>query len=196
MDEAFLALLEKKDFAYITVKEICQRAGVNRSTFYLHYETMADLLSESAEYLYRQFLEDIGPDARDVERRLWDCPLEDLYLVTPQYLLPYLTRIKAHRRLFRTALEHAAVLGMETIYQRLFCRIFTPILTRYQVPEGDRHYLMTFYLCGLTAVVTEWLKGDCTDSIDHVMEILQQCVARNPPENTGGGTAEGTTQQA
>ena len=36
MDKAFLALLEKKDFAYITVKEICEEAGVNRSTFYLH----------------------------------------------------------------------------------------------------------------------------------------------------------------
>ena len=47
MDEAFLELLEKKDFAYITVKEICEKAGVNRSTFYLHYETINDLLEES-----------------------------------------------------------------------------------------------------------------------------------------------------
>ena len=29
MDEAFLELLEKKDFTYITVKEICEKAGVN-----------------------------------------------------------------------------------------------------------------------------------------------------------------------
>ena len=35
MDEAFLRLLEKKDFAYITVKELCETAGVHRSTFYL-----------------------------------------------------------------------------------------------------------------------------------------------------------------
>ena len=42
MDEAFLALLAKKDFMYITVKEICEVAEVNRSTFYLHYETMSD----------------------------------------------------------------------------------------------------------------------------------------------------------
>ena len=56
MDEAFLALLEKKDFAYITVKEVCEKAGVNRSTFYLHYETVSDLLSESVSYLYSQFL--------------------------------------------------------------------------------------------------------------------------------------------
>ena len=49
MDRAFLDLLDRKDFAYITVKELCQAAGVNRSTFYLHYETMGDLLSESVE---------------------------------------------------------------------------------------------------------------------------------------------------
>lgn len=46
MDKAFLSLLEKKDFSYITVKEICEKAKVNRSTFYLHYETLEDLLSE------------------------------------------------------------------------------------------------------------------------------------------------------
>lgn len=49
MDDAFLRLLERKRFEYITVKEICAEAGVNRSTFYLHYETIADLLSESVE---------------------------------------------------------------------------------------------------------------------------------------------------
>ena len=43
MDEAFLTLLAKKDFEYITVKEICEVAEVNRSTFYLHYETMSDI---------------------------------------------------------------------------------------------------------------------------------------------------------
>lgn len=36
MDQAFLELLEKKDLEYSTVKEICEAAGVNRSTFYLH----------------------------------------------------------------------------------------------------------------------------------------------------------------
>ena len=51
-------LLERKNrsFTYITVKEICEAAGVNRSTFYLHYETMADLLSESAQYIIDRFV--------------------------------------------------------------------------------------------------------------------------------------------
>ena len=46
MEEALLALLERKDLEYITVKELCQAAGVNRSTFYLHYETIGDLPAE------------------------------------------------------------------------------------------------------------------------------------------------------
>ena len=32
-DDALIFLLEKKDLEYISVKEICETAGVNRSTF-------------------------------------------------------------------------------------------------------------------------------------------------------------------
>ena len=56
MDEALLALLEKKDLEYITVKEICHQAGVNRSTFYLHYETITDLVNETLEMINQRFL--------------------------------------------------------------------------------------------------------------------------------------------
>lgn len=97
MDEALLALLEKKDFAYITVKEVCQKAGVNRSTFYLHYESMADLLAESIEYLKKQFLTYFAPNSVNILQRIHDCPLDELFLITPEYLAPYLRYIQEHR---------------------------------------------------------------------------------------------------
>ena len=43
MNNALINLLDKKDFEDITVKEICQTASVNRSTFYLHYDNTYDL---------------------------------------------------------------------------------------------------------------------------------------------------------
>lgn len=46
MNDSLLYLLEKKDFEFITVKDICSLANVNRSTFYLHYENTYDLLEE------------------------------------------------------------------------------------------------------------------------------------------------------
>ena len=88
MDEAFLALMAKKDFEYITVKEICEVAGVNRSTFYLHYETMSDLLSESVSRMNEQFLACMEKDSDAFSAKLRNCPRDELYLITPEYLTP------------------------------------------------------------------------------------------------------------
>ena len=127
MDEAFLRLLEKKDISYITVKEICETAGVNRSTFYLHYETISDLLSESVNYLNDQFLAYMKKDKEAVVSRLQKCFLNELFLVTPEYLTPYLGYIKEYKKIFRTAIENAAVLELEKSYDKMFCYVFTPI---------------------------------------------------------------------
>ena len=40
-------------------------------------------------------------------------PLEELPLITPEYLRPYLNFIKEHRRIFRTTVAHSSVLGMD-----------------------------------------------------------------------------------
>ena len=178
MDEAFLTLLEKKDFAYITVKEICEAAGVNRSTFYLHYETMADLLSESVSHMNEQFLTYMKKNSQTFVTKLRDCPLEELYLITPEYLTPYLGYIEQHKRLFRTATENAAVLGMDKSYDRMFRHVFTPILDRYGIPQQDRRYIMAFYIQGLMAIISEWLRNDCADSIAYVVDMIQRCVKR------------------
>lgn len=175
MDQAFLELLEKKDFEFITVTEICARAGVNRSTFYLHYETVNDLLNESVRYMNEQFSAYMCKGA-SVLPRIQDCPLSELHFVTPEYLEPYLRYIKEHKRLFRAAVRNAGPLGLEETYGRMFQLLFCPILERFQVPEPDWNYLMAFYIHGLMAIVTEWLEHNCSDSIDHLIRVIQRCV--------------------
>ena len=176
MDEAFLDLLSKKDFAYITVKEICDKAGVNRSTFYLHYETVSDLISESVEYINGKYLDYIKPDSQEIVNRLKDCPLDELYLITPEYLNPYLNYIKENKRMFHTATENAETLRLYETYNRMFDSVFTPILERFQVPLHDRQYVMAFYIHGLIAIITEWIKQGCIDSVEHIISVIGQCV--------------------
>ena len=176
MDQAFLTLLEKKDFAYITVKEICEAAGVNRSTFYLHYETIGDLLSESVEYMNEHFLAYMKKDQDAFTDKLRHCSMEELYLVTPEYLTPYLNYIKEHQRLFRTALENPVALRLENSYAGLEKHVLRPILERYGVPEQDRSYMMTFYIHGLMAIITEWLKNGCDDPVERIIDVMQRCV--------------------
>ena len=176
MDKAFLELLEKKEFSYITVKEICEKAGVNRSTFYLHYETIGDLLAESVTYLHTEFLDYIRThteaDAADFIERLKTCPVEELYLITPQYLIPYLNYVKAHKQLFRTVSQNAVPLQAEHTYGQMFQYVFVSILERFQIPEQERHYLMAFYMQGLMAILAEWLKGDCADTVEQVIAVM------------------------
>lgn len=176
MDKAFLELLEKRDFAFITVKEICENAGVNRSTFYLHYETIEDLLSESTEFIYKQFVTHMNEEPSDFISKIDTCHLDELYLITPNYMTPYLEYVKEHRRLFRTVTEKADTFRLDLTYTKMFYHIFEPILKRFGVPESDRKYLMTFYIHGLNAIITEWLKSDCKDSIEYIISVMNKCI--------------------
>lgn len=175
MDEAFLELLERKDFPFITVKEICEKAGVNRSTFYLHYETVGDLLSESMEYMHGQFLERFR-GLGDVAGRIRHCPREELVLLTPSYLRPYLEFIQTHQRLYRASIEHPEIFAADMTYQKMFRNVFDPILERFSVPTAERNYRMIFYLQGIQGIVAQWLKEDCAESMDALIQIIQRCV--------------------
>lgn len=177
MDEAFLQLLEKKDFAYITVKEICKMAGVNRSTFYLHYETINDLLEESTQYIIDQFVEAMPHDMSEFFEKIQTRPLEELFLITPEYLTPYLNYVKAHRSVFRTALERAPALRLNDAYHALNRHVFSPILDRFRVSAAEQKYIMPFYINGLMGIINEWLKEDCADPVEHIVSVIQICIA-------------------
>ena len=179
MDDALLQLLEKKDFAYITVKEICENAGVNRSTFYLHYETVDDLLAECAERIIKRFTEAMPYDTKEFLEKLENCPIDELYLITPEYLMPYLNYIKENRLVFKVTVEHFSALRMDEAYNSLNRYVFAPIFERFGIPQEKRKYILPFYINGLMAIINEWLKGDCRDSVEHIISVIQACIKRN-----------------
>lgn len=175
MDEAFLELLQKKEFAYITVKEICAAAGVNRSTFYLHYETMGDLLEESVHHVHAKFLANYGVQrAPDIK----SCSEQELLWIKPAYLVPYLNFIKEHQQLYRASLKYPTIFQSDYAYHQMFEQFFDPILERFAVPAEERHYHMMFYLKGITAIVEEWVRNGCKDSVEHMITVLQHCIPR------------------
>lgn len=176
MDMALISLLEKKDFAYITVSEICRGAGVNRSTFYLHYETVSDLLAETTRYLLDDFMSYFSVDPQATVERFRDCDLSQLNFITDEYLHPYLQYIRDHRRVFAVALSNIGHFGFEGVYQRLYAHIFEPILARFHYPVAHRPYVMLFYMNGINALVTQWLKDDCRLTIEEVSAIIHECI--------------------
>lgn len=174
MDEALFALLEKKDFEYITIKEICQYAGVNRSTFYLHYQNLNDLLEESVQYMNRRFhayFEETGRNHGG-----------DGFL-TEKYLVPYLTFIRDHRRLFGTALKRSSTLKMHEQYLRLYREVIEPETVRLGVPAEQREYLVAFFLHGVLAMVAHWMENDCKEPVEFLVQLILHC--STPPGTSG-----------
>ncbi len=185
MDEALISLLETKEFEYITVKEICAVAGVNRSTFYLHYENTSDLLKETTRYILDKHFSYYDVDKKEMIGRLNEIERSDLIFITNKYLTPYLTFIKENRRVFRLAIKRFDVLNMKSVYDNMFRYIFEPILARFHIPEKERVYVIKFYLTGIFAIVSEWLDRNCADSIDSIIKIIDDCVL-GPRDITNG----------
>lgn len=176
MDKALIALLGEKSFEYITVSEICKRADVNRSTFYLHYDNTVDLLEETARYLFDDFTSYFNVDFMNFRDQLYERPIDDLNFMTDEYLHPYLLYIKDNKRVYSTVLSHSVSFGLNEVFQQLYDTIFNPVLERYYYPAADRKYAMMFYLNGITAIVSEWLKDGCEKSVDDVSKIICGCI--------------------
>ena len=131
----------------------------------------------------QNFLEHMQKNTDRFFTKLQTCPINELYLATPEYLTPYLHYVKEHKWLFLSAVKNASALQMDNSYSRMFQHVFTPILDRFHVPDEDRNYLITCSIHGIMAIISEWLKNGCSDSVEHMAKLIQQYVyGRREPE--------------
>ncbi len=179
MNKALAKLLNEKDFEYITVKEICDEAGVNRSTFYFHYESIYDLLEECVENANKTFLTYFNNGTEKFIEKLKNCPEEDLILITPEYLTPYLKFIKENKIFHQAAIKHAHIMNSYKKFDFLNKNIFKPIFDRFGIDANTENYMILYYLNGITAIINEWIKNGCKEEIEYIEKIIIKCVRPN-----------------
>ena len=176
MDSALMEILKTKSFEYITVSEICKKAGVNRSTFYLHYENTKDLLEETIHNMMDYFVSYFVPDGKISPINFEESQKDKLVFISEEYLMPYLSNIKENRKIFLTVFENGKLFGFEETYKKLFDNIFDPILDVFKYPENERKYVMAFYLNGINSIIMEWIKEDCVKPEKEVVKIINDCI--------------------
>ena len=175
MDEALMFLLEQKDYDAITVKEICQKAGVNRSTFYLHYETMNDLLEETIGMINDRFKTSLSYVQTD--------DLCNVVLTSEQYLRPYLNFIKENRRAYKVIHQKDHLFNSQKTFDGFYRSIFSPALTNFGVKDSEKKYVFAFYTQGTVAIIGKWIEGDCRDDMDMIIDlIMKHTLAYEPDE--------------
>lgn len=166
MDEALLLLLEQKDFDRITVKELCQKAGVNRTTFYLHYESMNDLLEETVDMINERFRESLsaippGDPSKEV-------------LTSEKYLRPYLGFIKENMRAYRVIHLKDQLFSSQRTFESFYQSVFSPALSHFGVSESEKKYVFAFYTQGTVAIIGKWLENNCQDDIDMIIDLISR----------------------
>ena len=93
--EAYVSLLQEKEYGHISVSSIVERAGINRSTFYDHYidvreleeqvtgESLQELVKIMNRYDSRRFMVDPLPLLSDIVSFLENAIGQHLSLLTP-----------------------------------------------------------------------------------------------------------------
>ena len=184
MGSAFISLLESKEFSDISIMDICKAAGVNRSTFYAHYENTYDLLKEAYQGMINNFLSECTFDEPIDLSDMHKLSKDELNFITPKYLLPYLKYIQTHKRLFRIYAENANAFEANKMDDYMIENLFAPILAKFGVTDKKLvYYMQKYFLKGIDAIINEWVANDCEDDILFICEIIIICVR---PTISGG----------
>ena len=132
----------------------------------------------------RRFLSYFPQQEENLLRGMGSQNQEDLILVTREYLLPYLRFIRDNKKVYRAAFRNPGGMQAEARYEGLKQYILPPILARFQVPEAHQPYYIAYDVKGITAIVKEWLRKECSDEVESVAEIIEACVR---PKGCGYG---------
>lgn len=177
MHSALITLLENKEFQEISIMDICKAAGVNRSTFYAHYDNTYDLLKEAHEAMITDFFNECTFDDPVDISDMRNLSADDLNFISPKYLLPYLRYIQKNKKLYRIYGENAHAFQINKVDDYMVETFFVPILSKYGVTDKRLvTYMQRYFIKGLDAIINEWVRNDCADDILFVCEIIMTCV--------------------
>ncbi len=176
MNKALFLLLEEKKFKEITVTDICNKAGVNRSTFYSHYDTTQDLLIEAKENFITAFFSGYELKAQQLEYLSKD----ETNFITEKYLLPYLKFIKKNKKIYKTFIENIKTFNPNDIEKSFIKSVFIPIYKKHNITdETIIAYLARYYLSGINSIIDLWIERDCVDDYKLICEIIIMGVRPN-----------------
>ena len=162
--KAFTELLREKPVQNITVKELCQTAGINRGTFYLHYRDTQELLDS----IVQEVVGELDAVIRKYPpQELKDNPFPVIYEAFSAFarhadFLPFLQQ-NGNPEL----LDKLKELISEMLYTE-----WLPMHSE-QKPE-DYPYINAFLVSGITEVFRVWVQGGMKKSARDLAALIQR----------------------
>ena len=156
--DALTELMAENQFRSITVKELCDVAGINRGTFYLHYSSLRDVLAEIEE----EALEETHASQEHSSKLSYEeAMLERL-------------RIMSHdkRKYIALISQSGNPQFLSDVRNRFVLQKDDPALTEEEKAERQLRY--DFFFSGTTGSVKAWLTGNISCSAELMAKTLAQ----------------------
>lgn len=168
LKEGLLRLLKKKEMSKITVCELCQESGINRATFYRHYQVPQDVLRELERELVAEIRKMVRrPDTLDEARA---------------YFLELFTYMYERAELLKVMIRSDS---MED-FNQLLLGIYMDILEKSDFSfvkelDQDSIRLLSSYFCGGGYFLMRcWLTEDISKTPEEVVELLLGFLENGP----------------
>ena len=165
--QAFWELYGTKSIEKITIREITERAGYNRATFYLYFRDVYDLLAQIEEEI-------LGEVRLLVNNGLMQEKTLDL--------THHMGRIVQLTQRYETYMPKliGGPYGDPRFAEQLK-EVMAPLLDRFILPpsgltEEQRHVLREFYLSGLLAAISAWVGNHNRMPIDQLIGLIVTAV--------------------
>ena len=161
--EVFLALSQKKDAEKISIREICDAAGINRSSFYLHFTDLYDLIDEVEKDMTQQ-IESILLQAFEYR----NMPMRDVFT-------SLFTFLRDHQSFFRAYYQHrrGAVRSLDLTKTEPFRSYIIDAGHQFGFEsEREIRYHSLFFTSGFSAIMEQWLLDGCPESPEYLSELI------------------------
>ena len=170
--EALIELTIQKGFAAVTVQDIVKRAGINRATFYRHYQDKFDLLDQYAEAVYQ--LPDNAPDSGSPTGE--NATVEK----TIPGLVKVLEHVRGHAKFFRVMLgQNGDPAFAAKIRQYVQKRIRRSLPEALLSDKNSADLYLNYVSSGAVGVLSWWLEHEMPYSPEQLAAILSRFIVAN-----------------
>lgn len=109
--------------------------------------------------------------------------LSELVFINVEYLEPYLNFIKENKKVFMAAQRNPQCMNTDSRFTSICKNILIPIYKRFDIPEKEHEYWISFYIKGMQSVINQWIRNECRETVEELIEIIIHCVRPYIPEN-------------
>ncbi len=160
--EGLLRCLEKKNIDRISISELCKEAQVNRATFYNHYDSPADVLSEISWEIVKQ-IEEIyqGTEPFSVRKKT----ISVLSLLQKNAdILKIIFSANANPVVYKTAIETFTHFWESTLDLKNSLRL----------SEEEYRMAITAYGWAGFYMIRQWIMDDIDKTPQEMMDLLDR----------------------